>query len=75
MAKTSKRLAIKMLHRDLIKQDMETAHILFKLLRHGQVTLDLSDKAHEAEVILDKIGCLITYSSPYYIATAFDYGK
>ena len=75
-AKKSKRLAIIMKHRELVRQgQMEVASVLFRLLRRGRVCLGYGDAEFDAERILEKLGCVITYSYPRYVATAYDYGR
>lgn len=74
--KKSKRLAIMLKHRELVQAGkMETAHILLRLLQHGRVFLGYGDAEFDAESILKKLGCVITYSGPRYTATAFDFGR
>lgn len=76
MTRKSKRLAIMLKHKELIKQgDMKTAWLLLHLLRRKRITLGYSDEEHKAECILEKIGCVITYSGRYYLATVHDFGK
>ena len=74
--KKSKRLAIMMKHRELVRQGaMEVAHVLLRLLRRGKATLGYGNAEYEAERILEKLGCVITYRRPHYLATAHDFGR
>ena len=74
--KKSKRLAIMMKHRELVQQgSLEVAQVLLRLLRRGRVSLGYGDAEYTAERVLEKLGCVITYSRPYYIATAHDFGR
>lgn len=76
MTKKSKRLAIMLKHWELVKHgDFEVAWLLLRLLRHGHVVLDYGDAAFAAECILERLECVITYSRPYYVATAHDYER
>lgn len=74
--KKSKRLAIILKHRELVKQGrFEVAWHLLRLLVRGRVVLGYSDSQHEAETICSKLGCLICYPSPHYYAEVHDYGR
>ena len=62
-------------HKELISQgEMETARILLRLLIRNRVTLGFSDAEYAAEIILEKLGCVVTYSSRY-LATFHDYSN
>ena len=74
--KKSKRLAIMMKHRELVRKGaMEVAHVLLRLLRRGEATLNYGDAEYAAEQILEKLGCFIRYSGSHYLATAYDFGR
>ena len=74
--KKSKRLAIMLKHRELVRQgSLEIAHVLLRLLRRGRVSLGYGDAEFAAEGILEKIGCVVTYSRPHFVATAHDFGR
>lgn len=74
--KKSKRLAIMLKHRELVRQgSLEIAHVLLRLLRRGRVSLGYGDAEFAAECVLEKIGCVITYSRPHFVATAHDFGR
>lgn len=73
--KRSKRLSIIMKHRELVRRgEMEVARILLRLLLRGNIKLGYGDTEYDAERILEKLGCVITYSRPRYVATAHDFG-
>ena len=74
--KKSKRLTIMMKHRELVRQgSMDIAHVLLRLLRSGRVSLGYGDAEFAAECILERLGCVITYSRPHFVATAHDFGR
>ena len=74
--KKSKRLAIMLKHRELVRQgSMDIAHVLLRLLRRGRVSLGYGDAEFAAECILERLGCVITYSRPHFVATAHDFGR
>ena len=74
--KKSKRLTIMMKHRELVRQgSMDIAHVLLRLLRRGRVSLGYGDAEFAAECILERLGCVITYSRPHFVATAHDSGR
>ena len=71
--RTSKRLAFKKLHKDLVKAgEYGTASRVYDLLMNGRVTLGLNDTDWNAEHLLQKIGCGIQYSRSGYSATVYD---
>ena len=51
--------------------NMSTAHGLLTLLRLGKISMGLSDASYKIECLLEAIGCKITYSRYYDIATAY----
>ena len=72
----SKRLAIMRKHRELVLQgQMEVARVLLRLLNRGRVMLGYGDAEFAAECVLERLGCVITYSRPRYVATAHDFGR
>lgn len=74
--KKSKRLAIMMKHRELVDMGkLEVAHKLFTLLRKHVVSLYLSDADYEAEIILDRLGCHLSYPTGGIYSLAYDYSK
>ena len=57
-------------HMALVKAgEMETASVLFSLLRTGRVALGLSDADCRAEIFLEIIGLQPCYSGRYSVAT------
>jgi hypothetical protein len=62
--KKSKRLAIMLKHRELVKVGKyEVAYKLLRLLVKKQVTLGFSDACCEAEKILERLKCYETYDT------------
>lgn len=75
-AKKSKRFSIMLKHKELVKSgDLGVANLLLRLLVRGRIVLGYGDDEFEAERVLEKLGCVITYHRPHYCATAFDYGR
>lgn len=74
--KKSKRLAIMLKHKELVKAGKyEVAYKLLKLLLNGHIVLGFSDVCHETEKILEKLNCIVTYDSRYYLATFYDFSR
>jgi hypothetical protein len=76
MERKSKRLAIMMKHREMVKQGkMDVAWSLLQLLRKHSISLGYSDGAYETERICERLGCHIAYRGRYYIAYVYDWGN
>ena len=66
------KLLIKVLHWIFFCQGKyEEAHIVLRFLRNGSVRLGLDDASWNVEQELEKLGCVITYSRNYNVATAY----
>ncbi len=73
--KKSKRLAIMLKHRELVKiGEYKIAYNLWRLLIRGRITLGFSDECYETERILEKLNCVVTYNSRY-LATFHDFSR
>ena len=74
--KKSKRLAIMLKHKELVKSGKyKVAYNLWRLLVRGRITLGFSDECHETECILENLNCVVTYDSKYYLATFYDFSR
>lgn len=72
--KKSKRLAIMLKHRELVRSGkLEVAkHLLTLLIKHEAV-LGIGDSSFEAELIVEKLGCHIRRPNHWAYVIAFDY--
>lgn len=58
-------------HIELVRTGkFKQARIIFSLLRNGKVKLGLDDDSYEVEIILENLGCRMSYDRRGYTATA-----
>lgn len=58
-------------HRELVrKSQYGQAKLVLVLLMKGTVRLGIDDDSCAVEILCERLGCRINYSSRYYLATA-----
>lgn len=69
----TKRLKLKMLHRDLVTQSKyQEARKILWLLQDGHITLGLSDADMEVEELTKKLGCRQHVNTRWFTCTVYD---
>ena len=74
--KKSKRLALMMKHKELVKAGKyDIAYSILRLLVKHEIVLGLSESHFKAELVMYQIGCKIKHINNYSYAVVFDFAE